>query len=445
MRSRNIKPGFFKNEVLAELPPETRLLFIGLWLLADREGRLEDRPKRIKMELFGYDDYNINEMIEDLQSGGFLIRYCINNEKFIQLENFVKHQDPHYKEKASVIPPPDGRSNFIKAVGITKDMRERTLARFNNTCAYCGATENLCIDHIIPASRGGSSEDDNLQILCGACNTKKGNKLAGEEKGIKKGKHSPYSILTRTNLGPSSGQQKSVSPPDSLIPSSLIPESINTPLPPKGDVKVSKAKRERKPRSATAIPFAEDFSTFWEAYPRKVAKPSAEKAWEKLVKAGELPDMDTLLAAVANQTDAKDWHTDQQFCPHPATWLNGKRWEDDVCIPGKSQDTRWHKYRQWVMKYDDRRRVLHPDTPQLTTSEIDEAAKVVHGYIAPDSYTEELLGAAIDWLLQDANRCVFVPTLKDIGTFAPGWGSVAGWATNAVRGVDVGDSPFVGE
>ena len=51
-RARNIKPGFFKNELLAEMPPETRLLFMGLWCLADREGRFEDRPKKIKMELF---------------------------------------------------------------------------------------------------------------------------------------------------------------------------------------------------------------------------------------------------------------------------------------------------------------------------------------------------------------------------------------------------------
>ena len=51
-RARNIKPAFFKNETLVELPVETRLLFIGLWTLADREGRLEDRPKRIKMEIY---------------------------------------------------------------------------------------------------------------------------------------------------------------------------------------------------------------------------------------------------------------------------------------------------------------------------------------------------------------------------------------------------------
>ena len=48
-RARNIKPAFFKNELLAELDAFDRLLFIGLWCLADREGRTEDRPKRIKM------------------------------------------------------------------------------------------------------------------------------------------------------------------------------------------------------------------------------------------------------------------------------------------------------------------------------------------------------------------------------------------------------------
>ena len=48
-RSRNIKPGFFKNEDLLDLPYEYRLLFVGLWTLADREGYLEDRPKRIRM------------------------------------------------------------------------------------------------------------------------------------------------------------------------------------------------------------------------------------------------------------------------------------------------------------------------------------------------------------------------------------------------------------
>ena len=50
-RARNIKPGFFKNEDLAECSPWARLCFAGLWTLADREGRLEDRANVIQDEL----------------------------------------------------------------------------------------------------------------------------------------------------------------------------------------------------------------------------------------------------------------------------------------------------------------------------------------------------------------------------------------------------------
>lgn len=46
MRARDIKPGFFKNDQLADCSMAARLLFPGLWMMADREGRLENRPKK---------------------------------------------------------------------------------------------------------------------------------------------------------------------------------------------------------------------------------------------------------------------------------------------------------------------------------------------------------------------------------------------------------------
>ncbi len=58
-RSRTIKPGFFTNEEMVELPMAIRLLFIGLWTLADRDGRLRDRPKKIRMEAFPADDVDV--------------------------------------------------------------------------------------------------------------------------------------------------------------------------------------------------------------------------------------------------------------------------------------------------------------------------------------------------------------------------------------------------
>lgn len=106
MRSRNIKPGFFKNEKLVELSYETRLLFIGLWCMADRDGRLDDRPKKIKMEIFPADDLNIEQMLESLHVNNFVNRYTVENRNYIQVLNFHKHQKPHNKEQASSIPEP---------------------------------------------------------------------------------------------------------------------------------------------------------------------------------------------------------------------------------------------------------------------------------------------------------------------------------------------------
>ena len=106
-RIRTIKPDFFLNEDIAGLNYSTRLLFIGLWTIADKKGRLEDRPKRIKAKLFPYDKINIEHMLNKL-TPEFIVRYEVNNHNYIQVKNFQKHQRPHHTESDSVIPPYNG-------------------------------------------------------------------------------------------------------------------------------------------------------------------------------------------------------------------------------------------------------------------------------------------------------------------------------------------------
>lgn len=105
-RARNIKPGFFKNEELVELDFSTRLLFVGLWTIADRAGRMEDKPKKIKMELFPADNLDVDAALNELQQAGFLLRYEHDGARYIQVLTFEKHQNPHRDEKASIIPAP---------------------------------------------------------------------------------------------------------------------------------------------------------------------------------------------------------------------------------------------------------------------------------------------------------------------------------------------------
>jgi len=52
--------------------------------------------------------------------------------------------------------------------------KKRVYAFYRHRCLYCGSTENLTIDHIIPWSRGGGSAYGNFQVLCEPCNFAKG-------------------------------------------------------------------------------------------------------------------------------------------------------------------------------------------------------------------------------------------------------------------------------
>lgn len=71
------------------------------------------------------------------------------------------------------------------------------------------------------------------------------------------------------------------------------------------------------------------FQAFWSAYPRKTAKANALKAFEKLNPDGDLMKM--MLGALSRWSKSEQWIKDNgQYIPHAATWLNGRRWEDEL-------------------------------------------------------------------------------------------------------------------
>lgn len=123
MRSRNIKPGFFKDEDLVECSIPARLLATGLWMLADREGRLFDKPRQIKMEIFPADNLDIEQLLLELHIHKHIIRYEIDGVKCIQIRGFTKHQSPHFTEKASAIPAPI-LEDFQKKSSSSEDIPE---------------------------------------------------------------------------------------------------------------------------------------------------------------------------------------------------------------------------------------------------------------------------------------------------------------------------------
>ena len=70
------------------------------------------------------------------------------------------------------------------------------------------------------------------------------------------------------------------------------------------------------------------FESFWSSYPRHTAKQNALKAFAKLNPDDDL--LSVMLQAIERQKKSSQWQGGEQFIPHPATWINGKRWEDDI-------------------------------------------------------------------------------------------------------------------
>ena len=151
MRARNIKPGLFKNEILGVADPLLTILFCGLWCLADKQGRLEDRPLRIKAEIFPYrEGIDINGYLTELSRLGFILRYKHVNTCYIQILNFSKHQKPHHTEKDSEIPE------------FTNDCEITVNSPLNNGYAPSDSLipDSLIPDSLIPDNAPSSKDEE---------------------------------------------------------------------------------------------------------------------------------------------------------------------------------------------------------------------------------------------------------------------------------------------
>jgi hypothetical protein len=274
-RTRSIKPGFFDNETLGDLPPLTRLLFIGLWCIADREGRLEDKPRRIKKILLGYDDIDAegtDSMLQSLHDSGFICRYSMGEERYIEVVNFTKHQNPHVKEKASVIPPPQDLYTTNETVyggANQQNTRQAPDKHQTSTIQATPITFNRLpstgsLSPTTPDGEdGGETEQENNQL--------------GES-------------LTVQTAGMAAGKGTREQP--------------------------SKTLAERR------------FDEFWTAYPKKVGKKAAWSAWNKIKPDTEL--YDKIMTAIGRARATDQWQRENgRFIPNPATWLNQGRWDDE--------------------------------------------------------------------------------------------------------------------
>lgn len=104
---------------------------------------------------------------------------------------------------------------------------------------------------------------------------------------------------------------------------------------PRGNQEVTTNKKDNNKKKVCI----DHFDNFWSAYPRKVSRAAAEKVFIKLKVDETLFQL--MISSLENQKLSKQWQ-DKQFIPHPATWLNQKRWEDEtdeICSTGIVQQS----------------------------------------------------------------------------------------------------------
>lgn len=103
-RIRTVKPEFFTSESVCSVSPLARLLFIGLWCEADREGRLKWKPKTLKIRYLPVDSCDILSVANELISEGMISVYEIDGHSYCDIPSFKSHQVINNRERESVLP-----------------------------------------------------------------------------------------------------------------------------------------------------------------------------------------------------------------------------------------------------------------------------------------------------------------------------------------------------
>lgn len=128
------------------------------------------------------------------------------------------------------------------------------------------------------------------------------------------------------------------------LPTDTGDEGVRTPVSPGTDTVVHLT------RTNELEPVNDTFARFWSTYPRKVGKQAAQRAFEKAI---SKYDVNVILEGLDRMV-ADSNLPDKQFLPHPSTWLNEGRWEDEA-YPERERDGRPLKpaaqvpgHRDWV-------------------------------------------------------------------------------------------------
>lgn len=320
MAKRMTDTGKWVDGWFCDLPPLDKLFWQFLCDNCDHAGVWKVNLKMVRFmisEDYTPDLAKFEDRIKDLGNGRWFV------PKFIEFQYGRLHDNNH--AHVSVI-------KALRALGLDEyvdansgeyqpaRLRAEIYREFSGRCAYCDDKVQLKyfhIDHIVPRAKGGADKRMNMAAACSSCNVKKGTDTLQDFCGKVGLNHEV--ILARI---------------------ALIKKGHQSPF--KGEKDKDKEKDKAKDlKDHDQRQNGNSFEAFYAAYPRKVGRAAAEKAWAKHAPDAELAAK--ILAAVEAQKAAPRWKAllakgEKEFIPHPSTWLNQRRWEDEVAAPPAEAD-----------------------------------------------------------------------------------------------------------
>ena len=118
-RIRSVKPDLFMHEDLYDAERSSglplRIAYVGMFAIADREGRFKWRPRLIKHYVLPNDDLDFADVLDALASHGFVVKYVVEGEEYGVIPTFAKHQRPNTREAKSDLPPPPDTAMHVHA------------------------------------------------------------------------------------------------------------------------------------------------------------------------------------------------------------------------------------------------------------------------------------------------------------------------------------------
>lgn len=201
-RIRTIKPEFWTDSKIVQLPYEARLLFIGLWNFSDDYGVIEYEADRLQLQIFPADPLIDVGLLVDVLVASGLIDFMVGEEKdVLVIRNWSKHQRVDNPSKARIDIEP------YRKLAIPAEARRALAVKYGCPpggqkeceCYFCGSPgsihwfsrrdgkpgawvcfSGLEVDHFDPEKNGGKSTENNLVLSCRCCNRSRRDKPAIE-------------------------------------------------------------------------------------------------------------------------------------------------------------------------------------------------------------------------------------------------------------------------